>query len=61
MKLTSGFEDFGFGDTREECIDDAVASGCITRKEIEDGLAKFERTNVLGKSLYFSEEESDDQ
>lgn len=51
------FQD-GFVETREACIEDAVESGCITRQEIEEGLAKFERTNVLGKGLYFSEEES---
>ena len=60
MKLTSGFEDFGFGDTREACIEDAVASGCITRQEIEDGLEKFERTNVLGKGLYFTDDTQED-
>ena len=56
MKLTSGFEDFGFGETREKCVEDAVASGCISRQEIEEGLAKLEQTSVLGKGLYFSDD-----
>lgn len=56
MKLTSGFDDFGFGETREECVEDAVESGCISLQEIEEGLEKFERTNVLGKGLYFSDD-----
>ncbi len=57
MKLTSGFEDFGFGQTEEECIDDAIKNAYITREEIELGLARHEQTNVLGKGLYFSEED----
>lgn len=57
MKLTSGFEDFGFGQTEDECIDDAIENAYISRDEIELGLARHEQNQVLGKGLYFSEEE----
>lgn len=57
MKLTSGFEDFGYGKTEEDCIQDAIENAYITLEDIEIGLARHEQTNVLGKGLYFSEEE----
>lgn len=59
MKLTSGFEDFGFGKDEDDCVRDAVASGCISLEQIEEGLEHFKRTNVLGQGLYFTED--DDQ
>ena len=59
MKLTSGFEDFGFGKDEDDCVRDAVVGGCISLEQIEEGLEHFKRTNVLGQGLYFTED--DDQ
>ena len=60
MKLTSGIEDFGFGSTQEECIQDAIANAFITREQIEEGIARHEQIRVIGKGLFFSEEENDE-
>ena len=53
LALTSGFEDFGFGDTEEECTADAIDGGFLSAEEINAGIEKHKATNVLGKGLYF--------
>lgn len=60
MKLTSGFEDFGFGKDEDDCIRDAVASGCISLGQIKEGLERFKQTNVLGQGLYFTEDDEEE-
>ncbi len=53
LTLTSGFEDFGFGDTAEECIADAIDGGFLSAEEIKAGIERHNATNVLGQGLYF--------
>jgi hypothetical protein len=53
MALTSGFEDFGFGDTEAECIADAINGGFLTAEEISAGIEKYKKSNVAGQGLYF--------
>ena len=53
LALTSGFEDFGFGDTEEECAADAIDGGFLSADEIKEGIERHNATNVLGQGLYF--------
>lgn len=63
-RLTSGFEDFGFGDTPEAAINDAIQHAChpetgsaIDRAWIDAQMARATEIGVIGAGLYIEAED----